>query len=61
MPYNAETFMTDVPPTDEDHIKIFIGIQARHHEKATLEARKVTKLHEHDTTSSNDELSIYAR
>ena len=35
--------------------QVFIGIQARHHEKSTLEARKVTKLHYRDSTSSKDE------
>ena len=39
----------------------FIGIQARHHEKSTLEACKVTKLHYHDLTSSNDKFSSYAQ
>ena len=39
----------------------FIGIQALHHEKATLEAREVTKLQYRDSTSSNDEFSIYAQ
>ena len=38
-----------------------IGIQVLHHEKATLEAREVTKLHYHDLTSSNDEFSSYAQ
>ena len=32
-----------------------------HHEKATLEACKVTKLHYCDLTSSNDEFSGYAK
>ena len=40
--------------------QIFIGIQAVHHEKPTLEAREVTKLHDHDSTSSNDEFPSYA-
>ena len=31
------------------------------YEKYTLEARKVTKLHYHDSTSSNDEFSSYAQ
>ena len=39
----------------------FIGIQALHHEKSTLEAREVTKLHYCDSTSSNDEFSSYAQ
>ena len=39
----------------------FIGIQALHHEKATLEARDVTKLRYRDSTSSNDEFSCYAK
>ena len=39
----------------------FIDIQALYHEKATLEAREVTKLHYRDSTSSNDEFSSYAR
>ena len=41
--------------------QVFIGIQAVHHEKSTLEARKVTKLHYHDSTSSNDEFSSYVQ
>ena len=39
----------------------FNGIQALHHEKPTLEAREVTKLHKRDTTSSYDEFSRYAQ
>ena len=39
----------------------FIGIQAVYHEKATLEALEVTKLHYRDSTSSNDEFSSYAQ
>ena len=39
----------------------FIAIQAVHHEKPTLEARKVTKPHRRDLTSSNDEFSSYAQ
>ena len=39
----------------------FIAIQAVHHEKPTLEAREVTKLHYHDSTSSNNEFSSYAQ
>ena len=41
--------------------QVFIGIQAIHHEKSTLEAREVTKLHWRDLTSSNDEFSSYAQ
>ena len=41
--------------------QVFIGIQALDHEKSTLEARKVTKLHYRDSTSSNDEFSSYAQ
>ena len=40
--------------------QVFIDIQAIHHEKSTLEARKVMKLHWRDSTSSNDEFSSYA-
>ena len=32
-----------------------------HHEKPTLEVRKVTKLHRRDTTSSNDDFTSYRR
>ena len=39
----------------------FIGIQALHREKATLEVREVRKLHYRDLTSSNDEFSSYAQ
>ena len=39
----------------------FIGIQAINHEKATLEAREVMKLHYRDLTSFNDEFSRYAQ
>ena len=38
-----------------------MGIQALHHEKSTLEAREVTKLHYHDLRSSNDEFSSYSK
>ena len=38
-----------------------IDIQVIHHEKPTLEVRKVTKLLRHDTTSSNDDLPSYAQ
>ena len=41
--------------------QVFIGIQAVHHEKSTLEAHKVTKLHYRDSKSSNDEFSWYAQ
>ena len=61
MTYEAETFKSNVPPTEEEHIKVSFGIQALHREKATLEARKVTKLHYRDSTSSNDEFSSYAQ
>ena len=40
---------------------MFIDIQAIHHEKSTLEARKVMKLNWRDSTSSNDEFSNYAQ
>ena len=39
----------------------FIVIQALHHEKDTLEAREVMKLHYQDSTSSNDEFSSYVQ
>ena len=32
-----------------------------HHENSTLEARELTKLHYHDSTSSNNELSSYSQ
>ena len=38
-----------------------IDIQAIHHAKLTLEARKVTKLLRRDTTSSNDDVTSYAQ
>ena len=41
--------------------QVFIGIPGPHHEKSTLEAREVTKLHYCDLTSSNDECSSYAQ
>ena len=41
--------------------QVFIAIQAVLHEKYILEARKVTKLHYRDLTSSNDEFSSYAQ
>ena len=39
----------------------FISLQVLHHEKSTLEAREVTKLHYRDSTSSNDKFSSYAQ
>ena len=39
----------------------FLGIKVVHHEKPTLEAHKVMKLHYRDLTSSNDEFSSYAQ
>ena len=39
--------------------QVVIGIQELDHERATLEAREVTKLHYRDSTSSNDEFSSY--
>ena len=45
----------------KEQFKICIGIQAVHHEKATLEARQVTKLLYRDSTSSNDKFSSYAQ
>ena len=41
--------------------QVLIDIQAIHHEKFTLEARKVTKLLRRDTTSSSDDLPSYAQ
>ena len=41
--------------------QVFIDIQAIYHEKSTLEARKVMKLHRHDSTSSNDDFTSYAQ
>ena len=41
--------------------QVLIEIQARHNEKPTLEARKVTKLLRLDMTSSNDDLPSYAQ
>ena len=38
-----------------------IAIQTIHHEKPTLEVRKVTKLLWHDTTSSKDDFTSYRR
>ena len=60
MPYKAETF--NQRASDEKRTnQVFIDIQAVHHEKSILEAREVTKLHYHDSTSSNDEFSSYAQ
>ena len=39
----------------------FIDIQVIHHEKPTLEARKVTKLHRPDLASSNDDFTSYVQ
>ena len=58
--YDAEMFKTDVPPMKKTH-QVFICIQVLKHEKATLKARKVTKLHYRDLTSSNDEFASYAQ
>ena len=41
--------------------QVLIYMQVIHHEKPTLEARKVTKLLRRDTTSSNDDLPSYAQ
>ena len=41
--------------------QVFIDIQAINHEKPTLEARKVTKLHWCDSTYSNDNFTSYAQ
>ena len=41
--------------------QVLIAIQAKHHEKPTLEAREVTKLLRRDTTSSNDDFTSYGR
>ena len=41
--------------------QVFIDIQAINHEKPTLEACKVTKLHRHELTSSNDDFTRYAQ
>ena len=40
---------------------VIIDIQAIHHEKPTLEAREVTKLHRRDSTSSNDDFTSYTQ
>ena len=39
----------------------FIDIQAIHHVKPTLEAHEVTKLHQRDSTFSNDNSTSYAQ
>ena len=54
-------FKTNVPPTEEDHIKVSSVSKCIHHEKATLEARKVMKFHYHDLTSCNDEFPSHAQ
>ena len=59
--YKAETFTTDDPRAEAKTHQGFNDIQALHHEKPTLEARKVTKLHKRDTTSSYDEFPRYAQ
>ena len=41
--------------------QVLIDIQAIYHEKPTLEVREVTKLLQHDSTSSNDEFTSYAQ
>ena len=41
--------------------QVLIAIQTIHHEKPTLEVRKVTKLLWRDTTSSNDDFTSYRR
>ena len=41
--------------------QVLIDIQEIHHEKPTLEVRKVTKLLWHDMTSSNDDLPSYTQ
>ena len=41
--------------------QVLIAIQTIHHEKPTLEVRKATKLLRRDTTSSNDDFTIYRR
>ena len=60
MTHKAETFTTDVSPTKRTY-QVLIDIQVIHHEKPTLETRKVTKLLWHDTTSSNDDLPSYTQ
>ena len=41
--------------------QVFIDIQVIRHEKPSLEARKVTKLHQRDLTSSNNDFTNYAQ
>ena len=41
--------------------QFLIAIQVIHHEKPTLEARKVMKLLRHDLTSSNNDFTSYGR
>ena len=41
------------------NVSRFIDSQAIHHEKPTLEVREVTKLHQRDSTSSNDDFTSY--
>ena len=43
------------------HVSSLIDIQEIHHEKTTLEAREVMKLHYRNLTSSNDEFSSYVQ
>ena len=45
----------------EEHRQGFIDIHAINHEKPTLEAREVTKLHRRDLTSSNDDFTSYTQ
>ena len=41
--------------------QVFFDIQAIHHEKPTLEAHEVMKLHRRDSTSTNDDFTSYAQ
>ena len=41
--------------------QVLTAFQTIHHEKATLEVRKATKLLRRDTTSSNDDFTSYGR
>ena len=59
MPYEAEIHSQRSSYGRRTH-QVFIGIQAIHHKKSTMEAREVLKLHYRDLTSSNDEFSRYA-
>ena len=45
----------------EKNVSSFIDAQVIKHEKPTLEAREVMKLHWHDSTSSNDDSTSYAQ